>query len=95
MAQNFLLPESSIPPMPSQDEWLMQPGWTRYTQGGKPEQVLYPLEDELVFDVEVLYKIKKFPVIATCASSKAWYGWVSPVLLDANDRWKRQSTTTI
>lgn len=89
MAQSFLLPKSSIPPIPSQDEWLMQPGWTRYTQDAKPEQVLYPLEDELVFDVEVLYKIKKFPIIATCASSKAWYGWVSPVLLDANDRWKK------
>lgn len=91
MAQKFLLPESSIPPIPFQDEWLMQPGWTRYTQDGtSPEKVPYPLEDELVFDVEVLYKIKKFPIIATCASSKAWYGWVSPVLLDASDRWKKK-----
>ncbi|KAI5969821.1 MIP1 [Candida margitis] len=89
MAQNFLSPESSIPPIPSQDEWIMQSGWTRYTCEGEPEQVPYPLEDELVFDVEVLYKIKKFPIIATCASSKAWYGWVSPTLLDANNRWKK------
>ena len=29
-----------------------------------PEKVPYPLEDELVFDVEVLYKIKKFPIIS-------------------------------
>ncbi|KAI5964481.1 MIP1 [Candida theae] len=89
MARNFLSPKSSIPPIPSQDEWIMQPGWTRYTQNEEPEQVPYPLEDELVFDVEVLYKVKKFPIIATCASSKAWYGWVSPVLLEANDRWKK------
>ena len=89
MAQNFLLPGASIPPIPPQDEWIMQPGWTRYTEDGIPEQVPYPLEDELVFDVEVLYKVKKYPIMATCASSKAWYGWVSPVLLYASNRWKK------
>ncbi|OWB54568.1 hypothetical protein B5S28_g418 [[Candida] boidinii] len=60
--------------------WLFKSGWTRYEEGKKPESVPYPLEDELVFDVETMYKISKFPTLATALTSKAWYCWVSPFL---------------
>ncbi|CAN3354601.1 DNA polymerase gamma [Diutina catenulata] len=70
----------TIPSKPK--EWLRQPGWVRYAPGHQPVAVDVPLENELVFDVEVLYKISNYPVMATCVSSKAWYGWVSPVLCD-------------
>ncbi|CAK9440115.1 uncharacterized protein LODBEIA_P42150 [Lodderomyces beijingensis] len=85
MAQSFLSPDSQIPPIPAQETWIMQSGWTRYAPGEEPHQVPYPLEDELVFDVEVLYKIDKFACLATCASSKAWYGWVSPALIEVEE----------
>ena len=66
---------------------------TRYTKDGNPpEQVPYPLEDTLVFDVEVMYKISNYPVMATCASNEAWYSWVSPALLDWEN--KNNSITT-
>ncbi|KAK6460760.1 mitochondrial DNA polymerase catalytic subunit [Scheffersomyces coipomensis] len=78
MSHNFLKQDSELPPMPK--NWLFESGWTRYEKGKKPESVPYPLEDELVFDVEVIYKKSNYSVLATCASSKAWYGWVSPFL---------------
>ena len=79
MARKFL--SGNIPIKPNEKEWILQSGWTRYEIGKEPELVEFPLEDELVFDVEVLFKVSKYPVMATCASSKAWYGWVSPVLI--------------
>ena len=81
--------KNGIPPIPHQDKWVFQPGWTRYTENGEPEQVPYPLEDALVFDVECLYKINNHAVLATCASAKAWYGWVSPALLQVSERKKK------
>ncbi|KAG2731438.1 hypothetical protein G9P44_005854 [Scheffersomyces stipitis] len=67
-----------LPPRP--ENWLFEPGWYRYTPDKEPESVPYPLEDELVFDVEVLYKRSSYSVLATCVSTEAWYGWVSPFL---------------
>lgn len=40
-----------IPQPPA--NWLMQEGWTRYEVGFEPQKVDYPLEEVLVFDVEV------------------------------------------
>lgn len=70
-----------IQPPPSQ--WIMQEGWTRYVSGCEPEPVSYPLEDGLVFDVEVCILAGKAPTLATAVSNKAWYGWVSQSLLDS------------
>ncbi|EEB07564.1 DNA polymerase [Schizosaccharomyces japonicus yFS275] len=63
-------------------------GWTRYDREGNVEPVPYPMENEIVFDVEVLYKISPFAVMACAASEKAWYTWLSPWLLEEskNDR---------
>lgn len=78
MAEEFL--SGDVPPLIA--TWEFQSGWTRYVEGQKPEKVDFPLEDSLVFDVEVLYKRSNYPLLATCASSKAWYGWVSPFLVN-------------
>lgn len=69
----------SLPPKPSKWEFVL--GWTRYAPDEPPRQVPYPEEDTLVFDVEVLYHISPYPVLATAASSEAWYGWVLPGLV--------------
>lgn len=80
MAEDFL--KESQPVVEKPDKWLFQSGWTRYCPGSPPQAVLHPLEDELVFDVEVLYKKSNYAVMCTAMSPKAWYGWVSPVLTD-------------
>ncbi|CDK29414.1 unnamed protein product [Kuraishia capsulata CBS 1993] len=68
----------TLPQIPT--NWQFKSGWVRYTNSKPPESVPYPLEDSLVFDVEVMYKMTDYPIIATCVSPKAWYGWVSPFL---------------
>ncbi|GEQ72640.1 hypothetical protein JCM33374_g6327 [Metschnikowia sp. JCM 33374] len=78
MAKAFFADDVNLPEKPS--EWLFESGWTRYVPGEIPEKVAVPLEDELVFDVEVLYKKSHYPVIAAAVSPKAWYGWVSPIM---------------
>lgn len=78
LAEKLLHVQANLPPIPT--KWELQSGWTRYAPGQEPEKVDYPLEDGLVFDVEVLYKVSPYPVLATAASPEAWYSWVSPVL---------------
>lgn len=80
MAEQFLLPDQKLLPKP--EHWEFQSGWTRYEAGKPPKSVEYPLEDELVFDVEVLYKRSNYAVLCTAVSQKAWYGWVSPLLVE-------------
>lgn len=85
LAKDLLLGNKSLPPKPK--NWLFQSGWVRYASGEPPQPVEYPLEDQLIFDVEVLYKRSKFPVLATCASPQAWYGWTSPILTGDSQDW--------
>lgn len=59
-----------IPKAP--DKWLMQQGWTRYVPGQEPERVPYPLEEGLVFDIEVCMAVGKAPTLATAVSREAW-----------------------
>ena len=66
--------------------WVLRGGWTRYCPGRPPEHVDYPVEDELVFDVEVMYRVSHYPVLATCMSPVAWYGWCSPYLAGESDK---------
>ncbi|WBW74669.1 mitochondrial DNA polymerase, gamma subunit Pog1 [Schizosaccharomyces osmophilus] len=81
-AQSFGL--VSLPSIPK--KWLHQPGWTRYGSDGTVEQVPYPKEAMLVFDVEVLYKVSDFAVLAIAASPNAWYCWLSPWLLGKTEQ---------
>jgi DNA polymerase gamma 1 len=62
-------------------KWVQRSGWTKYEPGRNPVAVEWPDEDALVFDIEVLYKISNFPVMATAMSPTAWYSWTSPWLL--------------
>ncbi|KAJ8942912.1 hypothetical protein NQ314_009887 [Rhamnusium bicolor] len=66
--------------------WIMQTGWTRYVPGSKPQMVSYPLEEALVFDVEVCMMAGKAPTLATAVSNKAWYAWVSPSVIDGTSK---------
>jgi DNA polymerase gamma 1 len=70
--------------IPKQPEiWSQSEGWTRYSVDGTSSSVEYPSPDEsLIFDVEVLYKISHYPVLATACSPKAWYSWVMPGFFD-------------
>lgn len=79
---NMLLRQ--IPPKPKR--WLMEGGWTRYAEGSKPQSVPYPLEEAIVFDVEVCVKCGKAPTLATAVTAKAWYGWISESLMNESAR---------
>lgn len=62
---------------------MQSDGWTRYEPGKLPIAVDFPLEDALVFDVEVCMKVGKTPTLATAVSNKAWwYSWISSTLID-------------
>ncbi|KAK6351145.1 DNA-directed DNA polymerase gamma mip1 [Orbilia javanica] len=67
----------SIPPPPSR--WHVKTsGWTKYNPDGTFMSCEPPQDDMLVFDVEVLYKISPYAVLACAASQTAWYSWISP-----------------
>lgn len=84
IADSYFDANTKLPEKPL--KWLFKPGWYRYEPGKEPEPVKYPLENDLTFDVETLYKRSPYAVMATAASSKAWYGWVSPFLTNySND----------
>lgn len=84
MCNELFSSESELPPKPS--KWVFKPGWYRYEFDKEPEPVKYPLEKEVVFDVEVMYKRSPYPVLATAVTPKAWYGWVSPALTEYNPK---------
>ncbi|XP_014216683.1 DNA polymerase subunit gamma-1, mitochondrial [Copidosoma floridanum] len=68
-----------LPAIPK--NFVFKEGWTRYTESG-PETVEFPLENGLVFDVEVCVKDGPLPVLATAVSPFAWYSWVSKHLVE-------------
>ncbi|KAG0641560.1 DNA polymerase family A-domain-containing protein [Tuber brumale] len=81
MAKDFSLGGIPDPPI----EWNRKSGWTRYSvDDGEPKvcSVDAPTEDAVVFDVEVLYRLSPFPIMACAASKDAWYSWLSPWLLE-------------
>jgi hypothetical protein len=76
---NALVSCESRPTRPS--HYLPYPGWTRYDKEGKAERITcLPAGEPIVFDVEVLYKISPYPVIAVACSPTSWYVWISPKL---------------
>ena len=79
--QAELLASCEIPKQP--EIWSRIEGWTRYSADGTATSIDTPPSGEsLVFDVEVLYKMSPYPVLATACSSKAWYSWVMPGFFD-------------
>jgi DNA polymerase gamma 1 len=74
------LVKMDLPPIPKQ--WRKASGWTRYDKNGNITAVDYPLEANMIFDVEVLMSVGKYPTLAAVATEEAWYSWTSPFLLD-------------
>eukprot|EP00049_Salpingoeca_infusionum_P006199 m.102709 g.102709 ORF g.102709 m.102709 type:complete len:1101 (+) comp13227_c0_seq7:304-3606(+) len=68
------------PPPPPQ-EWLCQPGWTKYNGDGTAEAVQSPGEQALVFDIENCVLQGQHATLAIAMSPTAWYGWVSEALV--------------
>lgn len=77
--------QCQLPSLPPVEEFVYQPGWTRYSQEGKKwvkEKVPYPLEDAFTFDTETFVKEGAFPIIGTALSAKATYIWLASELID-------------
>lgn len=71
---------------PMKDILTNKAGWVRYEKGKQPETVAHPLENGLIFDIEVLYKVSQYPIMASAVSTKAWYVWVSPWAISGTDQ---------
>nr|XP_002125927.3 DNA polymerase subunit gamma-1-like [Ciona intestinalis] len=83
------LVKNELPNMPGLDDWVDQPGWTRYTYfNGKlmTEPVEYPAGDAVVFDCEVLVSASEAPIMAVAASTDAWFSWSSSCLKQEDPR---------
>ncbi|ORZ12387.1 DNA polymerase family A-domain-containing protein [Absidia repens] len=84
LAKAEQLAHMDLPAIPP--SWQRQAGWTRYDGvTGEVMQVAHPLEDALVFDVEVLVSEGHYPTMAVAASSKAWYAWTSPYVISGKE----------
>ena len=83
----FNLINMQIPEQP--DRWLMREGWTRYVIGSDgsliTKEVDFPLENELIFDVEVCMSDGQKATLATAVSPQAWYSWCSYRLTHLNE----------
>ena len=66
------------------NEWLLQPGWTKYITDLSPQSVPFPEENALVFDVEVCRCAGDAPTVATAVSPHAWYAWVSDAVISGS-----------
>ncbi|WWD15690.1 hypothetical protein CI109_100112 [Kwoniella shandongensis] len=72
----------TLPEMPKKWE-LGRPGWTKHHSDGRTEVVEDLGEEQVVsFDVEVLYKLSPYPVMATAVTPTAWYSWLSPTIFE-------------
>ncbi|XP_077119601.1 DNA polymerase subunit gamma-1 isoform X4 [Ranitomeya variabilis] len=86
-AANNLL-QCQLPDMPQ--EWAWQTGWTKYTRDGGKEQVDFPDERALVFDVEVCMSEGQSPTMAVAVSPQHWYSWCSRRLIEDRYTWSNQ-----
>jgi DNA polymerase gamma 1 len=66
------------------ENWVMDhPGWVKYSDDGSHEYMDDLGDEEVVcFDVETLYKLSKFPVMATAATKDGWYSWLCPTIFE-------------
>nr|XP_014090716.2 DNA polymerase subunit gamma-1, mitochondrial [Bactrocera oleae] len=64
-------------------KWNFKSGWTIYDSvTGEGKSISIPLEDALIFDVEVCVSEGAAPTLATAVSAHNWYSWVSPQLVN-------------
>ncbi|KAK3847923.1 MAG: DNA polymerase family A-domain-containing protein [Linnemannia gamsii] len=88
LAKRFVeFPVNFSPPK----EWVLQEGWTRYGNDGSVTRVDYPRDRVFTFDVETVPNLSKYPVMACALSEEAWYGWVSPWLINPVTKDGRQN----
>lgn len=80
MAKTFA--STTLPAMPT--SWEMgRAGWTKYGSDGTMEAVENLGEETMVsFDVETLYKLSSYSVMATAVTPNGWYSWLSPTLFE-------------
>ncbi|OLY82704.1 DNA polymerase gamma, mitochondrial [Smittium mucronatum] len=76
---------ADLPPRVPKDLILSKSGWTRYsfnpqTNSFITESVSGISEHVFVFDVENIWSLSHYPLLATAVSDKAWYIWVSPYI---------------
>ena len=76
------LSQVDLPSKP--DAWAQEPGWVCYEADGSYTPIDHPPCEAIVFDVETLYKISDYAVMAVAASSLRWYSWCSAWLLDTS-----------
>jgi len=76
------LAQADLPSKP--DAWAQEPGWVCYEADGSYTPIDHPPCEAIVFDVETLYKISDYAVMAVAASSSHWYSWCSAWLLDTS-----------
>ncbi|KAI8892837.1 DNA polymerase family A-domain-containing protein [Globomyces pollinis-pini] len=62
--------------------WSTNEGWTRYNSDSTTSNTPPAPGESIVLDVEVLYKISPYPVMATAVSKNAWYSWIMPGYFD-------------
>ena len=88
------LMRTPLPPMPK--EWSFAPGWTKYGPNtGEATSVEYPEDAGLVFDVEVCTMESPRPILATAASHRYWYSWVSKRLTSSEDFYANMQRRTV
>jgi DNA polymerase gamma 1 len=88
------LMRTPLPPMPK--EWSFAPGWTKYDPNtGESASVDYPEDSGLVFDVEVCTMESPRPILATAASQRHWYSWVSKRLTSSEDFYANMHRRTV
>ncbi|XP_068954672.1 DNA polymerase subunit gamma-1 [Petaurus breviceps papuanus] len=80
--------QAELPPLPK--KWAWKEGWTRYEPDGKGQQVEFPEDRALVFDVEVCMAEGNCPTLAVAVSPNSWYSWCSQRLLEERYSWARQ-----
>ncbi|ORY41038.1 hypothetical protein BCR33DRAFT_719131 [Rhizoclosmatium globosum] len=74
------LAAASLPARPK--TWSKSAGWTRYNSDGSATNVPFPECKALVFDIENMWAVSPFAIMAVAASENFWYSWVSPELAD-------------
>lgn len=80
MAKDF--GQAQLPDMPR--SWVLdRPGWTRYRDGEVEAVADLGNETMVSFDVETLYKLSRYPCMATAVTPNAWYSWLSPKIFEA------------
>ncbi|XP_021943880.2 DNA polymerase subunit gamma-1 isoform X1 [Folsomia candida] len=78
------LVKTEIPALPT--KWVFDVGWTKYHKDGRTESVPFPVENAMVFDVEVCMSHGQVPTLACALTTDGWYSWCSSSLFTGISR---------